>query len=223
MKSVTVAGSAAALASCLLVAAPAAGDATLTSQQLTDVVPRVKDVKVFYSNVTGEQAPVAGVGADYIPSQGICVKADGEYSSLNKLAKRQAWSAQRIGAGEGRGLISITGQYQSVKQAKNKFARVKTLLKACPANVVDGTAQTSQSWAPLARMYRGRAVATWTVTKDSAEPDFLQYVAIRQTGAQLAFVRYSQQFEGGQPNPTQLQGLVEYLSAEVAERYRALL
>jgi hypothetical protein len=215
-------GAAVALPGVLLLGGVANADNSVSAGQLTDVVPTVKDVKVFYKNATSDQAPLAGTGVDHIPSQGICVKSNGTYATLKKLPKRQAWSAQRIGDGEGRGLISIVGQYKSVQAAKNKFAKVVNLLGGCPATVTTGVASYKQGYASLAKMYKGQAVATTLTTSRLDEPDSVQYVAIRQTGAQLAFVRYAQQFETTPPSPTQYTGMVTYLSGVVAARYHAL-
>lgn len=201
---------------------PAQADTKLTSAELVPAVTKAKDVRVFARKVSNSDKPQPGTGADHVPSQGICFTATGTISSLNKLPKRQAWSTQLIGKGETRGLITIVNQYRSTKQAKAKLAKVKSLLAGCPANVVDGSRTITQAAGPLATMYRGRAILTTTVVKDTGGQDSLQYVAIRQTGALLSFVRYSQAFEGAQPKGIQFGGMVEFLSGKVAERYRAL-
>lgn len=202
--------------------APAQADTKLTAAQLVPTVTKVADVRVFHPNARTADAPQPGTGADHIPSQGICFTATGTISSLGNLPKRQAWSTQMIGKGETRGLITIVNQYRSAKQAKARLAQVKSLLAGCPADVADATRTITQSSAPLAQMYRGRALSTWMVVKDTAGQDSLQYVAIRQTGALLSFVRYNQAFEGMVPKQVQSTEMVEYLSGKVAERYRGL-
>lgn len=201
---------------------PAQADTKLSSAELVPAVTKAKDVRVFARKVKNADAPQPGTGDDHVPSQGICFTAAGTIASLNKLPKRQAWSTQLIGKGETKGVITIVNQYKSAKQAKAKLEKVKALLAGCPADVVDGTRTIEQSAEGLATMYRGRAVFTATVVKDTGGQDSLQYVAIRRTGALLSFVRYSQVFEGTQPKGTQFGGMVEFLSGKVAERYKAL-
>jgi hypothetical protein len=201
---------------------PAQADTKLSGAELVPAVTQAKDVRVFARKVKNSDKPQPGTGADHVPSQGICFTATGTIASLNKLPKRQAWSTQLIGKGETKGVITIVNQYKSAKQAKAKLEKVKALLAGCPADVVDGTRTIEQSSAPLPTMYRGRAVFTATVVKDTGGQDSVQYVAIRQTGALLSFVRYSQAFEGAQPGSTQFAGMVEFLSGKVAERYKAL-
>lgn len=201
---------------------PAQADTRLTSTQLVPAVTKAKDVRVFAKRVRNTDPPKPGKGADHIPSQGICFKATGTISSLGRLPRRQAWSAQMIGKGETRGLITIVNQYRSPRQARARLARVRSLLAGCPADVADGTRTIEQSAEALPQMYRGRAIFTATVVTDTAGQDSVRYVAIRQTGALLSFVRFSQAFEGTQPKGTQFAGMVEYLSGKVAERYRAL-
>lgn len=213
--------SAAALAGALAIG-PAQADSKLSSSDLTAVVPRTSDVKAFFKNSSTSQAPIAGTGQNYIPVQGICEKANKKAATLNNLSKRQAWSSSTIGGGETRGIISIVGQYKSAQQAKNKLNKVMDLLKSCPATVHDGGAVLSQDHLSLPTVHKGKAVATFTGTADPNNPDAVQYVAIRQTGALLSFVRFSQLFEGKPPNGTQYMGMVDNLSIEIANDYHAL-
>lgn len=198
----------------------AQADSRLSGPDLTRVVTSVTDLQAFYPKARTERGPVVGRGSDRIATQGICMRAGGT-ASLRGLPKRQAWADYRVGASSdsGQASLSLIGQYNSVARAKAKFRKVRTLLRSCPHTVtVDGVSYV-QSWSSQARIYRGRAAAVLTRVEDSNGQHAVQYAVVRQVGASLSFARFAETYETTLPDPTQMSGAMQTMSALMGYRY----